>query len=87
MATDAQRKANARYDAMNTKQFKLKLNIMTDSDIIAYLATIGNKQGHLKILIRTDMLERELAYRGARADYVSRARARVHARTKKESET
>jgi hypothetical protein len=45
----------ARYDAANCTQVKLKLNVKTDADIIAYLSEKGNKQGYIKALIREDM--------------------------------
>lgn len=44
-----------RYRAKNIKSVKFELNIKTDADILAYLATIENKQGYLKELIRKDM--------------------------------
>lgn len=55
MATEAQRKANARYDAKATIQVKIKLNIKTDADIIAKLESVENKQGYIKELIRADI--------------------------------
>ena len=44
-----------RYDAKNTVQVKLKLNINTDKDILARLKKVGNKQGYIKSLIRKDI--------------------------------
>lgn len=44
--------AKERYDSANTKQFKMKLNIKTDADIIEWLDTQDNKQGAVKDLIR-----------------------------------
>lgn len=55
MATEAQKKASAKYDAKNTKSVFLKLNIKTDADILKHLETVGNKQGYIKDLIRMDM--------------------------------
>lgn len=43
------------YNQKNVKQVKLALNLKTDADIIRYLATIPNMQGHIKALIREDM--------------------------------
>lgn len=40
------------YDKANTKGLYIKLNKKTDADIIAYLETVGNKQGLIKSLIR-----------------------------------
>lgn len=57
--TDEQKKARdraqARYDANNTTQIHLKLNNVTDSDILDRLATVGNKQAYIKDLIRADI--------------------------------
>lgn len=55
MATEAQLRAQAKYDRANTKQVALKLNRTTDSDILAHLRTVGNVQGYIKRLIREDM--------------------------------
>ena len=51
----AQRRAVQKYDAANTKQIKLKLNVKTDADILQHLATQDNIQGYIKKLIREDM--------------------------------
>lgn len=59
MATDAQRRAQAKYDATNTKQVMLKLNRTTDADILAKLAEVDNVQGYIKQLIRRDISWRE----------------------------
>ena len=45
----------SRYDAANTVQVKLKLNIRTDADILARLASVPSMQGYIKELIRKDM--------------------------------
>lgn len=55
MANKALKDAIARYDANNTKQIKLKLNITTDADILEQLDRVGNKQGYIKELIRRDL--------------------------------
>lgn len=55
MTSDAQKKANAKYDAQNTKQVMLKLNKVTDADILEHLDSIDNRQGYIKRLIRQDM--------------------------------
>ena len=47
--------AQEKYDAQNTTQIKLKLNLKTDADILEQLAKVGNKQGYIKELIRKDM--------------------------------
>lgn len=55
MATEAQIKAQAKYDAKNTKQFHLKLNRNTDWDVIEKLDSVPNIQGYIKKLIRADL--------------------------------
>jgi hypothetical protein len=45
----------AKYDALNTKQYRLKLNIKNDNDIMEKLAATGNMQGYIKQLIRKDI--------------------------------
>lgn len=54
-SSEAKIRAAAKYDKANTKSVFLKLNIKTDADILAYLETVGNKQGYIKELIRNDM--------------------------------
>lgn len=57
-ATEARQAINARaweWDKTHTKQYKVKLNMNTDADIIAYLESIDNVQGFLKQLIRDEM--------------------------------
>lgn len=59
MATsEARKRATAKYDASNTRQFRLKLNIKTDADIIARLEECPNVQGYIKTLIRQDMQDK-----------------------------
>ena len=55
MATEARKRANAKYDKANTKQIILKLNLKTDADILSRLETEENKQGYIKRLIRNDL--------------------------------
>lgn len=55
MVSDAQKRAQDKYDKAMTKQIKLKLNIRTDSDVIARLDEVDNKQGYIKELIRKDI--------------------------------
>lgn len=45
----------ARYDAANTTQVKIKLNTKTDADILDQLTQQESKQGYIKALIRADM--------------------------------
>ena len=53
--TEAKRKAIAKYDKANTRQFHLKLNVKTDSDIIELLDRQESIQGFIKQLIRESM--------------------------------
>lgn len=53
--TEAQKRAVRKYDAANTKQVHLKLNKVTDADILAHLERQENIQGYIKRLIREDM--------------------------------
>ena len=59
MATEAQKRANAKYDKAHTRQVSLKLNKKTDADIFAKLESVGNVQGYIKSLIRADMAKGE----------------------------
>lgn len=59
MATEAQKRAIARYNRTHVIQIVLKLNRTTDADIIARLDTMDSKQGYIKRLIREDMKGRE----------------------------
>jgi len=56
MATEAQKKAVAKYDAANTKQIHLKLNRKTDADILEQLEKQESVQGYIKQLIREDII-------------------------------
>ena len=55
MATEAQKRAILKYDAKNTKQYHMKLNIVTDADVIERLAQQESVQGYIKQLIREDI--------------------------------
>lgn len=55
MATKAQARATAKYDATHTKQVILKLNLKTDDDILSKLDQVPNKQGYIKELIRKNL--------------------------------
>lgn len=48
-------KSQERYDATNTKQIRLKLNLKTDADILEKLSEVDNMQGYIKSLIRADI--------------------------------
>ena len=53
--SDAQKRANAKYEREKTRSIKIKLTISTDADILAKLDAVGNKQGYIKALIRADI--------------------------------
>lgn len=53
--SDAQLKAQAKYDKANTVGVYLKLNKATDADIIEHLHKVSNRQGYIKELIRDDI--------------------------------
>ena len=57
--TQAQRDAQKKYDAANTKQYHLKLNTTTDEAIIGHLDAKKNTQGYIKSLIRDDMEQKK----------------------------
>lgn len=55
MTTEAQKKAQRRYDEASKDKWRmihLKLNKETDADIIEKLEKSGNIQGYIKALIR-----------------------------------
>lgn len=58
MASEAQAKAQAKYDAENTRQVHLKLNRNTDKDVLDKLDEVPSKQGYIKELIRKDLGKR-----------------------------
>nr|DAH79140.1 MAG TPA: hypothetical protein [Caudoviricetes sp.] len=51
-------KADTKYKKANIVKVNMSLNRNTDGDILSYIATIDNKQGYLKCLIRADMARR-----------------------------
>ena len=58
MATEAQKRAQKRYDEANRDKWRmihLKLNRETDADIIEKLENSQNIQGYIKDLIRADI--------------------------------
>ena len=56
--SEAQKRAQAKYDKANTKQVMLKLNKTTDADILEILEQTPNVQGYIKQLIRDDIRKR-----------------------------
>lgn len=58
MTTEAQKRAQKRYDEANKDKFRmihLKLNRESDADIIEKLEQSENIQGYIKELIRADI--------------------------------
>lgn len=55
MATEAQLRAGAKYDAANTRRISLKFNLKTDVDILERLDEVESTQGYIKSLIRADI--------------------------------
>lgn len=55
MVSKAMKASIAKYDAKNTKQIHLKLNLKTDKDILEKLEQVDSKQGYIKELIRRDL--------------------------------
>ena len=55
MVTKSQLKAQYKYDKENTKQVVLKLNVISDADILTMLDSQPNKQGYIKTLVRNDI--------------------------------
>lgn len=53
--SDAQLRAQAKYDKENTIGIYLKLNKVTDADVIDQLHKVDNRQGYIKELIREDI--------------------------------
>lgn len=45
-------KSQEKYDAINTRQIRLKLNTKTDKDVLEWLDKQESKQGAIKELIR-----------------------------------
>lgn len=55
MRSEAKLSAQRKYDKNNTTQVLLKLNTKTDADVIGKLESVGNKQGYIKELIRSNL--------------------------------
>lgn len=55
MSSEAQKRAQKKYDSSHTRQIMLKLNTTTDADVLAKLDQVKNKQGYIKSLIRQDI--------------------------------
>jgi hypothetical protein len=55
MRTEAQIRASKKYNAANTRQICLVLNLRTDADILDQLDRQPSKMGYIKDLIREDL--------------------------------
>lgn len=55
MLSEAEKQAQARYDAKTAKRMSLKFNLKTDNDILEKLESVESKQGYIKRLIRADL--------------------------------
>jgi len=53
--TDAEKRAQAKYDAQNMRRYGLKLHKVRDADIIAALDAAESVQGYIKQLVREDI--------------------------------
>lgn len=53
--SDAQRRAQEKYDRENTVQFHLKLNVVRDAAVISKLRSQPSIQGYIKRLVEEDM--------------------------------
>lgn len=58
--SEAVRRAVRKYDAEKTVQFHLKLNKITDEDVIKRLNEVEGKQSYIKELIRKDIKEEKM---------------------------
>ena len=57
MRSEADKRAQAKYDRERCVQVKMKLVLNTDADIIERLNSVPNRQGYIKSLIRKDIAE------------------------------
>lgn len=55
MRSEAQKRADTRWQKENVSRLFVKLYKNTDEDILKFLEGIENKQGYIKQLIRDDM--------------------------------
>ena len=58
MTTEAQKRAQKKYDEANKDKWRmihLKLNRETDADVIKKLESVESIQGYIKELIRADL--------------------------------
>lgn len=53
--TEAQKRAQRKYETESTKQFKMRLHFIHDADILKKLESVTNRTGYIKALIREDI--------------------------------
>ena len=53
--TEAQKRAQAKYEQANTRKITFKFNLKTDADILEKLDQVDNRQGYIRDLIRADI--------------------------------
>lgn len=53
--SEAQKRAQAKYDKEKVEGVYLKLNKVNDADILEKLKSVDNRQGYIKRLIREDI--------------------------------
>lgn len=53
--TEAQKRAQRKYEAESSKQFKMRLHFVNDADIIKKLDSVSSQAGYVKELIREDI--------------------------------
>lgn len=53
--TEAQKRAQQKYEAESSKQFKMRLHFVNDADIIKKLDSVSSQAGYIKELIREDI--------------------------------
>lgn len=53
--TEANKRAQKKYEAESSKQFKMRLHFVHDADILKKLESVTNQAGYIKALIREDI--------------------------------
>lgn len=55
MWTEANKRAQRKYETESSKQFKMRLHFIHDADILKKLESVTNQAGYIKALIREDI--------------------------------
>lgn len=53
--TEANKRAQRKYETESSKQFKMRLHFIHDADILKKLESVTNQAGYIKALIREDI--------------------------------